>query len=142
MIKYKLLCKNCENVFDSWFASSAEYEKLKKKNLLNCHNCNSYRVEKTLMAPKLINSQNDLKVKPNLIKLSKIKQTIKDYQKFIKNNFRYVGENFTYEARSFHYDNKKKKKGIYGKASKEDIQELKEEGIETQVIPWLDDKDN
>ena len=31
MIKYKLNCKNCEISFDSWFASSQEYEKLKKK---------------------------------------------------------------------------------------------------------------
>ena len=30
MIKYKLNCKNCEFSFDSWFASSKEYEKLKK----------------------------------------------------------------------------------------------------------------
>jgi hypothetical protein len=31
MIKYKLICNDCEIKFDSWFASSKEYEKLKKK---------------------------------------------------------------------------------------------------------------
>ena len=31
MIKYRLVCKNCETTFDSWFASSKEYERLKKK---------------------------------------------------------------------------------------------------------------
>ena len=56
MIKYKLICKNCDFKFDSWFASSAEYEKLKIKKFLSCHNCNSKKVEKTLMAPKLMNS--------------------------------------------------------------------------------------
>ena len=55
MIKYKLICKNCDFSFDSWFASSKEYEKLKSKNFLNCHKCNSQKVEKTLMAPQLIN---------------------------------------------------------------------------------------
>ena len=55
MIKYKLNCKDCELSFDSLFASSKEYEKLKKKKYLNCHNCGSKKVEKTLMAPKLIN---------------------------------------------------------------------------------------
>jgi len=59
MIKYKLSCKNCELVFDSWFATSKEYDKLKKKKLLNCLNCNSLKVEKTLMAPKLINKNFD-----------------------------------------------------------------------------------
>ena len=37
---------------------------------------------------------------------------------------------------------KKREKGIYGKANFEDIKELKEEGIETEVIPWLNEKEN
>ena len=37
---------------------------------------------------------------------------------------------------------KKKEKGIYGKASKQDLKELNEEGISTQVIPWIEDKNN
>ena len=37
---------------------------------------------------------------------------------------------------------KKKEKGIYGTASNEEIRELKEEGIETEVIPWIDNKNN
>ena len=53
-----------------------------------------------------------------------------------------MGENFAYEARSIHYNNKKKRKGIYGKASNEEIHELREEGIETDVIPWIEDKNN
>ena len=32
MIKYSLVCKDCELAFESWFASSIEYEKLRKKN--------------------------------------------------------------------------------------------------------------
>ena len=142
MIKYRLACNNCEITFDSWFASSKEYEKLKKKNFLVCHNCNSQKVEKTLMAPQLINSKNKLKDSLRPVKYEDIKKTIKNYQKFIKDNFKYVGENFAYEARSIHYDSKKKKKGIYGSASKKDIKELKEEGIETQIIPWVSNKDN
>ena len=41
MIKYNLLCKKCELTFDSWFASSKEYDKLKKKQLINCHSFGS-----------------------------------------------------------------------------------------------------
>ena len=142
MIKYKLVCKDCELNFDSWFASSNEYERLKKKKLLNCHKCNSVKVEKTIMAPQLIsqNFKNDEKI--NLEKYNKVKKTIKDYQKFIKDNFKYVGDNFAYEARSIHYNGKKKSKGIYGSASKEDLKQLKEEGIDAQMIPWIDEKEN
>ena len=142
MIKYKLICKRCDLSFDSWFGSSIEYEKLKKKNFLSCHNCNSKKVEKTLMAPKLINRpklENDEK---KGLKFKKIKNKIKEYQKFIKNNFKYVGDNFAYEARSIHYNNKKNKKGIFGTASKEEIKELKDEGINTEIIPWVEDKNN
>ena len=142
MIKYKLICTNCDLKFDSWFASSNEYERLKKKKLLNCHNCNSYKVEKTIMAPQLINSKSKTDKKIDLEKYSKVKKTIKDYQKFIKDNFQYVGDNFAYEARSIHYNGKKKSKGIYGSASKEDLKELKEEGIHAQIVPWIDEKEN
>lgn len=110
MIKYKLVCKDCEITFDSWFASSQEYEKLKKKKFLNCHNCSSLNVEKSLMAPTLISTKNTSQSSVNeLEKISKIKKTLKEYQNFIKKNFKYVGENFAFEARSIHYNSKKKK---------------------------------
>ena len=142
MIKYKLACKDCETKFDSWFASSREFEKLKKKRLLVCHICSSKTVDKTLMAPSLRNNKKDMKNDLQLDKYVNVKKTIKSYQKFIKENFKFVGENFAYEARSIHYNPKKKSKGIYGNASKKDLLELKEEGIDTQMIPWVKDKDN
>ena len=76
------------------------------------------------------------------LKFSEINKKIKEYQKFVKNNFEYVGENFAYEARSIHYNNKKKDKGIFGTASEEEVKELKEEGIKTDLIPWIEDKNN
>ena len=57
MIKYKLLCKNCSQDFDSWFASSKEFEKLRKSKFINCPNCNSINIDKSLMAPSVINNK-------------------------------------------------------------------------------------
>ncbi len=142
MIKYNLICKKCDLTFDSWFGNSQEFDKLKKKKLLSCHNCGSLSVQKNLMAPKLISKNQNQLDERNVQKYKKIKKTISEYQKFIKNNFDFVGENFAYEARSIHYNNTKRDKGIYGTASKKDMQELKEEGIETQIIPWVEDKQN
>ena len=84
MIKYKLICKACNLSFDSWFSSSDEYEKLKKKRLLNCHKCDSNKVEKTLMTPKLRleNNNKDLKFK-------QVYKKIKEYQKFIKKKLQF-----------------------------------------------------
>ena len=142
MIKYRLTCKDCNNTFDSWFASSKEYEKLKKLKFLNCNYCNSVKVIKTLMAPSVLN----LKDKSALIlkdkKYYKIKNKIKEYQKFIKKNFKYVGDNFAHEARSLHYNNKKKSENIYGKATVDEILELKDEGIDADLVPWVKDNDN
>ena len=142
MIKYKLICKNCDYSFDSWFASSKEYEKLKRLKYLNCYSCNSLNVEKTLMSPNILNAKkNNIKILKD-DKYIKIKNKLKEYQKFIKNNFEYVGENFAYEARSIYYNNKKKSKGIYGKVTVEEAKELKEEGIDTEIIPWINDNDH
>ena len=142
MIKYRIICRNCETIFDSWFSSSNEYERLKKKDFLNCHICNSLNVEKTLMAPSVFISKNNSKTVNQIKKYKEIKEIVLKQQKFIKKNFEYVGENFTYEARSVHYKNKKNSKGIYGTATKEDLKELKEEGIEPELIPWIKDNTN
>ena len=37
---------------------------------------------------------------------------------------------------------KKKSKGIYGSASRKDLKELNEEGIDAQLIPWIDENEN
>ena len=94
------------------------------------------------MAPKIINKSSLKDFEKQKIKSKKIGDKIREYQKFIKNNFEFVGENFAYEARSIHFDNKKKNKGIYGTATKEEIKELKEEGIKAELIPWIEDNNN
>ena len=142
MIKYRLICKDCEIIFDSWFSSSKEYERLKKKKFINCHTCNSLSIEKTLMSPSVLTLKNNSKSNSQIQEYKKIKKEISKYQEFIKNNFDYVGENFAYEARSLHYKNKKASKGIYGTTSKEDLKELKEEGIEAEIIPWIKNNTN
>ena len=140
MIRYKLVCNKCKNTFDSWFASSKEFEKLKKKKFLSCITCNSNNVDKSLMAPLILKKSKKFNKKDE--KNKNIKNKLKEYKKFIKNNFDYVGKNFAYEARIMHYDKKKSSKGIYGDASLDQINELKDEGIETEVIPWINDNEN
>ena len=94
------------------------------------------------MAPSILNSKDKSITISKNKKFNRIKKKIKEYQKFIKKNFEYVGDNFPHEVRSLHYNSKEKLKNIYGKATSEEIAELKEEGIDTEVIPWFQDKDN
>ena len=94
------------------------------------------------MAPSILNSKDKIASISKHNKFSKIKNKIKKYQKFIKKNFDYVGDNFVHEARSIHYRKDNKTKGIYGRANSEEISELRDEGIETEVIPWFKDNEN
>ena len=132
---------DCEQEFESWFSTSNEYDRLRKLKLLNCQFCDSINVVKSLMSPNLLNTkkkENSREIK----KYKEVQKKLSDYKKFVKDNFDYVGEIFTYKARSIHYNKKKPKKGIYGSASLKDIKELREEGIETDVIPWIEDDKN
>ena len=141
MIKYLLKCKHCLIEFESWFSSSKEFERLKKLKHINCQNCASSKIEKSLMSPNLTNTKKNITTEKSL-KSKELKKTLKEYQKFVKDNFEFVGDNFAYEARSIHYNKKKIKKGIYGKASLQEVKELKDEGIETEMVPWIKDKEN
>ena len=140
MIKYNLNCKKCDKKFNSWFASASEFENLKKKKYISCPFCNSIKVEKSLMSPNVINKKKDNIKIDN--KYKKIKKKIQEYQKFIRSNLEYVGDNFAYKARTVHYNKKNYKKGIYGNATTKEIKELKDEGIETETIPWINDSEN
>ena len=94
------------------------------------------------MAPNILNTVDKINNIKSFEKQIKIKNKILEFQKFIEKNFENVGDNFTYKARSLHYDGKDDQKGIFGTASLKDIKELNEEGIETQVFPWIEQKDN
>ncbi len=74
MIKYKLRCKNCEKSFDSWFSSSKEFEKLKKKKYLNCPFCNSNEILKNLMAPNILGQKQKIENKINAKRNIEIKK--------------------------------------------------------------------
>ena len=138
MIKYNLACE-CGKDFESWFSSSTEYDVLKKRKLVNCIYCNSTSVKKSIMSPNLpVKSQK----KSKKVQLEKnIKKQLLNFRKYIEKNCKNVGDNFPQEARNIHYD-KKTSKGIYGKATQEEANELLEEGIEVGTIPWINKYEN
>jgi len=138
MIKYNLICK-CGKTFESWFLGSNEYEALNKKKLINCVHCNSTSIKKAVMSPNLPSKTNKI-AKKNLLE-KKMKKQLLDFRKYIEKNCKDVGDNFPREARSIHYD-KKTSKGIYGKATQEETNELIEEGIEVATVPWINKSEN
>ena len=140
MIKYNLKCEN-DHEFESWFSDSIEFERLKKKNLLDCIFCNSKKVNKNIMSPMIsvLQSKKNEVQKINKI-LSNEKKKLLRLRNYIEKNYEYVGPNFSKKVREMYYD-KKRGKTIYGTTTSKDRQELAEEGIELLSIPWID-KDN
>jgi hypothetical protein len=143
MIKYNLECLCGEN-FESWFQNSNEYEKLLKKNLINCFVCGSSKtIKKSIMAPSVASSKTsatkkDVEQKKEFLK--NVKSKIRELNNYITKNAEYVGDKFVSEVRSIHYD-KKKKRNIYGNATLEETKELQEEGIDVATIPWAPKED-
>tara|TARA_A100001011_G_scaffold149799_1_gene158071 strand:- start:771 stop:1193 length:423 start_codon:yes stop_codon:yes gene_type:complete len=140
MIKYNLKCSNGHE-FKSWFSDSNEFDKLNKKRLLECIYCSSKKIKKSIMAPMVsgVKSKEDNTSLINT-KLSSKKNELLQIRNYIEKNFEFVGDKFSKKVREVYYD-KKTKKTIYGTTTKEEREELAEEGIDLLSIPWVS-KDN
>ena len=140
MIKYNLKCKN-NHEFESWFSNSEEFDKLNKKDLLECIYCSSKKISKSIMSPRILNL-NTKKEQVNLINkdIKNEKDKLLRLRKYIEKNFDYVGKDFSKKVREVYYD-KKSKKAIYGTATSKEREELAEEGIDLLSLPWIN-KDN
>ena len=158
MIKYKLACKSIyckkENDFEAWFQNIESYETQKKSGLINCPRCGGSDVIKLLTAPslnKLSNqdlSNNTEKVSANVpktnqnfeqkIDIKNITTLLRAIKKEIQKNSTYVGNEFVTQARSMKLG-KIEEKPIHGHGSKEEIEGLRDEGIEVVNIPWVAD---
>jgi|TARA_B110001452_G_scaffold252420_1_gene242283 hypothetical protein len=140
MIKYLLKCNN-KHEFESWFSDSKEFEKLKKKDLIECIICKSKNIDKSIMSPNIVGKERIKEKKFNQKEFNKIKKDLLKIRKFVEKNFKFVGDKFPKEVREIYYDNKKNK-NIYGTATQEEKLELEEEGIDLTSIPWVDNKEN
>ena len=140
MIKYNLKCKH-KHEFESWFLDSKEFEKLKSKKMIECIFCKTKSIEKSIMAPSVLNQEQKQKNQKSIKYIKKIQKDLLKMRNFVEKNFEYVGNNFPREVRNVCYD-KRKNKNIYGKATPEEAQELEEEGIKLTTIPWIDNKKN
>ena len=140
MIKYNLKCNN-NHEFESWFSDSNEYEKLKRKKLLECIYCASKKINKSIMSPMISLAKEDTKEFTKSDKnLKNDKANLLKIRKYIEKNFEFAGDNFSKKVREIYYD-KKNNKAIYGTTTKKERDELIEEGIDLVSIPWIE-KDN
>ena len=140
MIKYLLKCNN-EHEFESWFSNSEEFDKLDKKDLLECIYCSSKEINKSIMAPMISNLKNkDKKIDLISKNFKNEKNKLLQLRNYIEKNFDFVGKDFSKKVRQIYYD-KKNNTAIYGTTTPEERKELQEEGLDLLSIPWIN-KDN
>ena len=56
MIRYSLRCEQ-DHSFESWFQNSAAYDSQVKRKLVTCPVCSSTKVEKAIMAPRIVSKK-------------------------------------------------------------------------------------
>ena len=131
MIRYDLICKH-DHTFEAWFSSSADYDNQRAKRLVQCPVCNSAKVEKAIMAPKVATSrQKDTIAQKQLAMMNSVAAKIREE---ISTNCEDVGDKFAEEARAIHYG-EKAERGIYGQATAREAEALQEEGIAALPLP-------
>ena len=159
MIKYALVC-DTGHEFESWFADSAAYDKQRKKKLVLCPVCDSGKVDKAIMAPRISAKKgkrpttaapasvvNEAPAGPPapVAMISpqemEFRSKLKELRDHLVKNAENVGGKFPVEARKMHYG-EVKQHSIYGVATPQDAKELLEEGIECHPLPVLPDERN
>lgn len=142
MIKFNLICDK-QHDFEAWFSSSSDFDDQKLSGFVNCPICGSSEVDKALMVPAIATSRAKEK-KQQMMKNIAQQEAMKTIQKMVtevKENSENVGDKFPEEARKMHYG-ESDNRGIYGKASKDEVRDLVDEGIDVTPLPDLPDKQN
>ncbi|MAI58350.1 MAG: hypothetical protein CML56_05120 [Rhodobacteraceae bacterium] len=132
MIQFSLVCDRGHS-FDSWFKSTAAFEKLNSAGMVSCSLCGSDRVEKAIMAPRVTTSK---KQAPSLkSENSPAEQALKELRNYVEKNSDYVGTDFVKEARDIH-DGNSPERSIFGEAKPAEAKKLLEDGIPVTPLPF------
>jgi hypothetical protein len=161
MIHYNLRCAK-GHAFESWFQSSSAYEAQEKRKLVNCPVCGSTKVERAIMAPRIV-SKKGRDAKPSdrlpvpapaaevippasptpllMAQEVELRAKLKELRDHIVKTADNVGEKFPNEARKMHYGDIEHRP-IYGEASPDEAKALIDEGVEVMPLPALPEDRN
>ena len=152
MIKYQLKCSD-NHEFEGWFNSSQDYDSQKKKGWVMCPICDSTQVDKAIMSPSIGKKSTQKKTKrtvkekmtdmrsayvDNKMMLAKQAHGVmRHITKYIETNFENVGDKFYKEVQKADAGERDEK--FYGTPSKEEVNQLLDEGIDLFHVPKVKD---
>ena len=159
MIKYSLICTNGHE-FESWFPSGQHFDQQSDRGLVTCPICQSAKVNKAVMAPHIVRTDNRTKqAEPEIIppalapaapaapvallddQASAVRAAVRELRTKLIENSVDVGNKFPEEARKIH-DGSTPARSIRGQASVGEARALLEEGIPLLPIPDLPEELN
>jgi hypothetical protein len=138
MIVFDLACGDGHR-FEAWFRSGAAFDEQQEAGVLVCPVCRDTRIVKAPMAPRLARAATEPPPPPAAKKSAPAKEdlarALTGLRSLIEANCEDVGGRFAEEARRIHFG-ETPARGIYGEASGEEAAALREDGIDYQVLPW------
>jgi len=154
MIRFSLRCEN-DHQFESWFKDGAAYDRMAEAGLVECPTCGDARVSKALMTPAVAKVPG-VKGRPEAVPAkvptpkppadgprhaagpmpAQVMALLQRMRQEIETNCDYVGPEFAKEARRIH-DGEVEARGIYGEASDEEAEALRDDGIDIARLPWV-----
>ena len=165
MIRYELRCDQAHE-FDGWFKDSAAFDKLAAIGLVECPQCGPAKVAKRLMAPAIPKKGRPARnTKPEAPPApvveapappppsppalpaaalaampAELRAMLRHMRTEVEKNCDYVGADFAEEARKIHHG-ETEARGIFGEATEDEAEALREEGIDIARIPWVPPSD-
>lgn len=141
MISYSLVCDKSHK-FDAWFRSAEAYDAQAARGIVTCPICNSVRVGKALMAPAVSRMATDtVSLSSGHPQQSEIRELLRAMRKKVTSEADYVGDRFAEEARRIHFK-EADQRGIYGEATRDEVAELIDDGVDFLPLPTLPEEAN
>ena len=165
MIRFALQCQKGHR-FEGWFRNGDTYDRQAKRGEVRCPDCGSAKVKKAIMSPAIGRGEGgaprERREEPAAAPASttpavpappaqpaapqapataemhyagRLREALREMRQFIEKNAEYVGPKFADEARKMH-SGETEERSIYGEASDEEAEALRDEGIEFGRIPW------
>ncbi len=142
MIRYALKC-DADHQFESWFQSADAFQSLLNASMVECPQCGSSKVEKTLMAPRVTTSRKRATPQPEAPSQpmvsapdAKMEEAMRALKEHVEANSDYVGKDFAREATSMHLGDAPER-SIYGEVAPEDAKRLAEDGVPAIPLPFI-----
>jgi hypothetical protein len=135
MIRYSLTCA-ADHDFESWFQSSAAYDRLADSGRVACPACGTTSVRKALMAPAVQAAGKTAEPAAAPPSPADIERALAELRRQVEQNSDYVGLNFAAEARRIHAG-EAPERSIYGEARPDEARKLVEDGVPVAPLPFV-----